>query len=211
VSGSENESLKTIPGHGMARVMASKGLCAFIFRSSESLTEKRSPVEKMLCRDAAKLLRCARQEYSLENTPFGQSSFCRYCLDGQYSKHQGWQSTCADMGFYPPAVSSIVPDIAKKSEDELRNTLHRLMEECPSSLQESPLHSLLPPPAILAAYDSVGLCPLAPLPDTDERLLNIIASLAKNSHGGIWSAESILRVGAETINRENAFNTWALA
>lgn len=208
VSGSEDGSIKTIPAHGLASVMAAKGLRAFVLNGNPS-TERVSPAGKALCRNASGLLRCARQQTDLQETPFGRASLCRYCLDRQYVADGGWASVCADLGLLPSALAS--PDISGLETSELYRVLSDLMEARSPTMPDSPLHDLLPAPHLLAAYDTVGLCPLAVQPDSHTRMLDLMAALAKASCGMDWDAERLLRSGAEMLERERAFNDWALS
>lgn len=62
----------------------------------------------------------------------------------------------------------------------------------------------------LAAFDSMGFCVRAVQAGKRDRALDLMADLARAVCGGEWNRETLLRLGAETLSRETAFNRWAV-
>lgn len=55
----------------------------------------------------------------------------------------------------------------------------------------------------------MGLCPRALKSGEHDRTLLLMADLAAAVYGGEWSRDTLLRMGADTLAREKAFNNWA--
>ena len=209
VSGSSGGVLKNIPGRGISAVMASKGLRAVVLRGGAPLASpSRSSVRAgAICRDTACLLRCARIHNDLKNTPYGQASLCRDCLE-QPQEHE-LERICADLGLSSDGLFHEFQALSFSDEGALRR---RLMERCrrPPANKNIPRRKKLPPGELtLAAFDSMGLCHQALKPEEHDRALHLMAELAGAVYGGEWNRDMLLRMGADTLSRENAFNDWA--
>ncbi len=207
VSGVSGGHLKNIPGRGISAVMASKGLRAIVLRSGASLSSMYTRGKKAdsVCRDTECLLCCARLHNGLENTPYGQANLCHACME-QPSPVPPLEKACADLGLHPSVLSPDVLPLTCSDETELRNLLIKQAGACvPGSCSESGL----PFGEALAAFDSMGLCPRALKSGEHDRTLLLMADLAAAVYGGEWSRDTLLRMGADTLAREKAFNNWA--
>lgn len=210
VSGSSDNILKNIPGLGLSAVMASKGLRAIVLRGGAPLSPQKTANGRAdsICRDTACLLRCARVHNDLEQTPYGQVSLCRACMES--TPPPCLERVCTDLGLFPDGLSPEFGELSLADEDALRR---RLMERCRERTDAA--DAVFPgedAPAFEqagAAFDSMGLCRNALPPEEQERTLTLMADLARAVYGGEWSRDSLLRMGAETISREKAFNDWA--
>lgn len=210
VSGSSDNILKNIPGLGLSAVMAAKGLRAIVLRGGAPLLPQKTAGGRAdsICRDTACLLRCARVHNDLEHTPYGQVSLCRACMES--TPPPCLERVCTDLGLFPDGLSPEFGELSLADEDALRR---RLMERCRERTDAA--DAVFPgedAPAFEqagAAFDSMGLCRNALPPEEQERTLTLMADLARAVYGGEWSRDSLLRMGAETISREKAFNDWA--
>ncbi len=210
ISGSSVNTLKNIPSRGLSAVMASKGVRAIVLRggtthaSSKMLNSK----AESLCRDTECLLCCARLHDELKNTPYASVSLCRDCFE-QKSQSSRLEKVCTDLGLYPAALSSDLLSLSDADEPTLRMRVLEAFRRSPYSSRRPVPFEASPDAQAVAVFDTMGLCTRALRPEEHDRVLNLMADLAGAVYGGTWSRDSLLRMGAETLQKEKAFNSWA--
>lgn len=210
VSGASSSILKNIPSRGLSAVMASKGLRAIVLRGGTSvspfrISEKRT---ESICYDTKCLLCCARLHDELKNTPYGQINLCRECLD-QTSQTPGLERICTDLGLCPTTLSPELLSFSAFNEPALRTHLLKISRKDLTPLPRTVSHGGTLHEQTMAAFDNMGLCPRALMPEEHDKALHLMADLVSAVYGGTWNKDRLLRMGADTLNREHAFNSWA--
>ncbi|WP_298068494.1 aldehyde ferredoxin oxidoreductase N-terminal domain-containing protein [uncultured Mailhella sp.] len=212
VSGASEGILKNIPGRGLCSVMASKGVRAIVLRGGSPFFPPKASGNKAesICHDTECLLCCARLHAELQNTPYAKASLCRDCIE-QTPPSSSLEKICTDLGLCPTACDPELLPFTASDEATLRRHLLEISRKSFSLPPHQHLPEIHQNDRAIAAFDSMGLCPHALRPEEHDKALNLMADLAEAVYGGAWNRDTLLRMGTDTLNKEQAFNNWAEA
>lgn len=215
VSGSEEGSLKNIISYGISEVLASKGIKAVVIKSNAQVVrENKHEKATFACHELESLLMCSRLHSSLKNTPYGQYNLCLQCMNSEWKEQDNaFESVCTNIGIYPEQnmrktcilteQSDPAAFLRKIEENALDANLFSHIKQADSVTETKN--------QILATFENMGFCSKALQYEQYESVMRLLLSLLTNYCPNSWTNQSMLNLGKETLEKEQAFNSWAVS